>query len=520
MLGVCAGLAVLLGWRTDINVFSLNAFYRNRLVRAYLGATRLTNANSPAADPPTDRRNPQNFTGFDEKDDLPLADLIGDKPLAGPLHIVNCALNLGGSSDLSLHTRHSASFTLSPLYAGSDYEHGDASGTTSKVGYVPTAQYGGRREETTLGKAVSVSGAAASPNMGYHTSPVVAFLLTVFNLRLGWWFANPARDYARKAPHFNLRYMILELFGSATGQSKFLMVSDGGHFENLAVYELVKRRCKVIIASDAECDPTMSFEGLGSLIRMCEVDFGARITIDVGSLRPRAGSPWSEQRCAVGTIDYGDGHTGFLVYLKAAMTGHEPTAILQYKARHPHFPHESTGDQFYAEDQFESYRRLGAEVTCCAFDAAIAAVGSDDMMALARTLAQTNAPTLEHVDSFTRHTQSLIGLWDKLQKSPDLRPLDRGLFGAAVDGATADGARLRLYTCAEMLQLMENVYIDLHLEDTWDHADNSGWRALFTQWAALDEVQRTWKETSHLFGVRFGYFCERNLELPRVDRPV
>jgi len=122
------------------------------------------------------------------------------------------------------------------------------------------------------------------------------------------------------------------------------------------------------------------------------------------------------------------------------------------------------------------------------------------------------------VDNFTRHSQSLIGLWDKLQKSPDLRPLDRGLVGAAVEGAAAEGARLRLYTCAEMLRLMENVYLDLHLDDTWDHADNSGWRAQFKQWAALDEVQRTWQETSHLFGVRFGYFCERNLKLPRVER--
>ena len=392
---------------------------------------------------------------------------------------------------------------------------------------MPTEHYGGRREETTLGKAVSVSGAAASPNMGYHTSPVVSFLLTVFNLRLGWWFANPAKNYARKAPQFNLRYMILERFGSATGGSKFLMVSDGGHFENLAVYELVKRRCGVIIASDAECDPAMSFEGLGSLIRMCEVDFDVRIQIDVGSLRPRAGSPWSEQRCAVGTIDYpprepggNDGFTGYLVYLKAAMTGHEPSPILQYKARHQHFPHETTGDQFYAEDQFESYRHLGGEVTCCAFEAAIAAVGSENMVALARTLEQTNAPTLEHVDNFTRHTQSLIGLWDKLQKSPELQPLNRGLFGTAVAGAAMDGTRLRLYTCVEMLQLMENVYIDVHLDDTWEHADNSGWRALFEKWAALDEVRCTWQETAHFFGVRFGYFCERNLKLPRVDRPA
>jgi hypothetical protein len=256
---------------------------------------------------------------------------------------------------------------------------------------------------------------------------------------------------------------------------------------------------------------------------MCEVDFGVKITIDVGSLRPRAESRWSEQRCAVGEIKYpsipggADGFKGHLVYLKAAMTGHEPTAILQYKARHPHFPHETTGDQFYAEDQFESYRCLGYEVTCGAFDAGIAAVGSDDMVALAKTLKQTNAPTLEHVDNFTRHTTSLMRLWNKLPKSPDLRSLDPGLFAAAIDRSTP-GDRLRLYTCVEMLQLMENVYLDLHLDDTWTHADNSGWRKLFNQWAGLEEVRQTWKETAHLFGLRFGFFCERELGLPHVER--
>ena len=109
---------------------------------------------------------------------------------------------------------------------------------------MPTAEYGGRLGAPTLGQAISVSGAAASPNMGYHTSPVVAFLLTVFNVRLGWWFPNPARrPPAQPSPHFNLRYMIVELFGGATDKSKFLMISDGGHFENLAAYELVRRRC-------------------------------------------------------------------------------------------------------------------------------------------------------------------------------------------------------------------------------------------------------------------------------------
>ena len=99
--------------------------------------------------------------------------------------------------------------------------------------------------------------------------------------------------------------MFTELFGGATVRSRFLMVSDGGHFENLAAYELIKRGCRVIIISDAECDPTLAFEGLGTLIRMCEVDFGVRSTIDVDRCVRAPASTWSPQRCAVGTIDYG-----------------------------------------------------------------------------------------------------------------------------------------------------------------------------------------------------------------------
>ena len=205
-------------------------------------------------------------------------------------------------------------------------------------------EYGGRRGAPTLGQAISVSGAAASPNMGYHTSPVVAFLLTLFNVRLGWWFPNPARKATGyPSPHFNLRYLLAELFGGATDKSKFLMISDGGHFENLAAYELVRRRCRMIIISDGECDPKLTFEGLGTLIRMCEVDFGATITIDVKAIRPDAVSTWSQAALArSGAITYGDGHPGTLIYLKASMTGREDTAVLQYKASHPAFPHETT----------------------------------------------------------------------------------------------------------------------------------------------------------------------------------
>ena len=123
----------------------------------------------------------------------------------------------------------------------------------------------------------------------------------MFNLRLGWWFPRPDTAAAKKwTRHASAcRYMFTELFGGATFRSRFLMVSDGGHFENLGAYELIKRGCRLVIVSDAECDPTLTFEGLGTLIRMCEVDFGVQIVIDVDALRRRDGR-WSPQRVAVG----------------------------------------------------------------------------------------------------------------------------------------------------------------------------------------------------------------------------
>jgi hypothetical protein len=388
MAATLAGL-LLLAARVDINEFSLNAFYRSRLSRCYLGAARFL----------WGERRPQRFTGFDEKDDLRLAALGSDddKPAAGPLHIVNCALNLGGSSDLALHTRHSASFTLTPYATGSSYLSKDPSGMRRPrlLGYEATAAYGGADGQPTLGQAISVSGAAASPNMGYHTSPVVAFLLTVFNVRLGWWFPNPNdTGITTPSPWFSLRYMAKELFGGADDKSKYLMISDGGHFENLAAYELIRRRCHVIIISDAECDPELTFGGLGSFIRMCEVDFGVTIRLNVNAIRPGPTTKRGGARSAVGEILYGrrpDGTkipNGVLIYLKASMTGAEDSAVLQYQASHPAFPHESTGDQFYGEDQFESYRRLGSEVAEAAFQPVS---DKQDFAAVAAALEKTGA---------------------------------------------------------------------------------------------------------------------------------
>src|SRR6185503_8936686 len=139
-------------------------------------------------------------------------------------------------------------------------------------------------------------------------------------------------------------------------------------FENLGVYELIRRRCKFIIACDAEEDGRFSMEALGGMVRKCRIDFGVEIDIDTSEIRSCDEKGNSRGHCAVGRIYYpGVAEPGFLVYLKSSLTGDEVSDILQYKTQNRAFPHESTGDQFFSESQFESYRSLGYHVVRKAF---------------------------------------------------------------------------------------------------------------------------------------------------------
>lgn len=526
VVSVVTGLTLLLfAWRVDINEFSLNSFYRSRLIRCYLGATR-----------PSRERKPQNFTGFDESDDLPMVDL---RKSAGPLHIVNCSLNLGGSSDLALHTRHSASFTITPLAVGTHYERHDRPGEEKPIGFQDTENYGGAHGTTSLGKAISVSGAAASPNMGYHSSPVVAFVLTMFNARLGWWFASPRLGAVNSSsPKFSLRYLLHELLASADDRSDFLMISDGGHFENLAIYELIRRRCRVIVASDAECDPKLQFEGLGTLIRVCQVDFNVTIKIDVTSLMLDPDSGWSKNRCAVGKIIYDPEDTskdGVLIYLKASMNGHEDEAIRQYKASHLSFPHESTGNQFYGEDQFESYRQLGREIVRQAFLPVAKVDNPDDPPSIQKTytvhdlpsaakkLVAIWTPSLVSNQRFAEQGNRLVRIWNQLGSGKDLHFFDaereKLMAEKWPDEKSTDSFRPAYFVSLQIIQSMENVYMDLDLEHTWEHPDNQGWKRQFEIWAKSDAIKKTWEECHDTFGLRFQYFCNLHLELrlPKLE---
>jgi hypothetical protein len=375
---ITGGIALLFSVTVDINEFSMHHFYKNRLVRCYLGACR--NAE----------RDPNPLTGFDAGDERRLASLRHDgtlerrsddgtvtrkpAPYAGPYPIVNATLNLVKGDRLSWQERKGTSFTFTPKYCGWQYATTAASTTeVPEPSYRTTNVYaypvtGSDDGGIGLGTAIAISGAAASPNMGYQSSPALAFLMTVFNVRLGWWLGNPRRDRFKNAgPRYGLNYLVTELFGLTNDHRRYVYLSDGGHFENMGLYELIRRRCQLVMVCDGEQDGNMHFGGLGNAVRKCRTDFGVEIDIDVSRIRKDAAAGISAQHCAVGTIYYpetvgGRKLTGTLVYVKSSLTGDEPTDILEYRARQGEFPHQSTADQFFDESQFESYRRLGYHI--------------------------------------------------------------------------------------------------------------------------------------------------------------
>ncbi len=370
---------LLLSWRFDINEFSMHNFYRDRLTRAYLGASR--------------DRDPNPFTGFDPEDDLDLTTLLdcsgcerhegrkdeihGDG-YDGPYPIVNAALNLtAGKSELAWQERKASSFVFTPRHHGYDSGRLDTCiGPTGAYRRSADIAEGNDPQKLSLGTAITVSGAAANPNMGYHSAPALAFLLTVFNARLGLWMGNPGHPVHcdKKSPTFSIVPLISELFGRADADSKWVNLSDGGFFDNLGVYELVRRRCRFILACDGEGDPELRFDGLGNVIRRCRSDFGIEIRFEnLDPLKRRDDTPFSHWHCAVGSIRYDlvdeRAPQGVLVYVKSTLTGDEPADVLNYQRKHKEFPHQSTADQWFDESQFESYRRLGEHIGRVVFGA-------------------------------------------------------------------------------------------------------------------------------------------------------
>jgi hypothetical protein len=333
-------LGFVTAWLVPANKFSLHDMYHHRLTRAYLGASR-------------EQRQPNRFTGFDPDDDLELAALAGQRPL----HVVNTTLNMTLDARQGRQETRALSFTFSPLHAGSH----------ALGAYRPSAAYAFdplRRRGISLGSAVTISGGAASPQMGNFTSPTMAFLLALFNARLGVWLGNPGeagrKTWRSRDPKTGLPPIVREMLGWTTSTNPYVFLSDGGHFDNLGLWEMVLRRVRHIVVVDGGCDPEYSVPDLAAVVRRARVDHGAEITFDaeaMNALRLQAVKP----HVVTGTIRYAEtpDRVGSIVYIKPALSHDEPVDVVSYRHAHPGFPHESTANQWFTEAQFESYRALG-----------------------------------------------------------------------------------------------------------------------------------------------------------------
>ncbi|MDO9415804.1 patatin-like phospholipase family protein [Pararhizobium sp.] len=333
-----------------------------------------------------DRLNSAFDLGDKHKKGYKLTDLVtvgsgaAERPLR-PQLIVNAAVNIQ-NSETNKRGRDAGFFTFTSRYVGSDV-----------TGYVPAEAYQKAEPDLDLATTVAISGAAVSSAMGRAGPALVAPTLALLNLRLAYWLRNPARVLVSghgkrlNADDWKLPYLFFEMFKLLNEKHAKVYVSDGGHIDNLGLYQLLKRRCDVIVVSDAEADPAMTFASFVDVERFARIDLGIRMEVPVATIREAVLKRQAELKKAdvfsysapahahavFGKISYPamyDGETqiatekeGILVYIKATVTGDESTYVLDYEKRYPSFPHESTGDQFFSEEQFEAYRALGFHAT-------------------------------------------------------------------------------------------------------------------------------------------------------------
>jgi hypothetical protein len=354
MAALMAALALLAAQiMLDVNATGMHAFYRDRLAVAYQFRRRLHAQPESAQIDDACRLEPA--------PDLRLSALSPPGSHA-PYHLINATVNLQGERDPSLRGRGGDFFEFARHHIGGP-----------RVGYARTEDYETAMPCLDLGTAVAISGAAVAPNMGTFTSPALAPLLGLLNIRLGLWLPNPGQVTGHRRFRSGPLYLIREFLGRLDTHAPCVNVTDGGHLENLGVITLLRRRCALILASDAEADPALTAEALATVIRFARLDLGIEININLADIHLTSEGR-SRRHVAIGRIHYpadprhgAPASTGWLVYLKSSFVGDEPTLVQNYRMASPAFPHESTADQFFGEAQFEAYRMLGDHIASSLF---------------------------------------------------------------------------------------------------------------------------------------------------------
>jgi hypothetical protein len=321
---VSGGVATLL---LNVNLTGLHKLYRDQLAKTFVQST--------------------------EARGVPLSSV--DAGHRAPYHLINATINLPSSKNRVLRDRRGDFFVFSKHWCGAP-----------AVGYSPTSGWTANGKELDLATAMAISGAAASPQMGTSSLPSLSALMTLFNVRLGFWIENP-KTARKRIPGF--RCLLREMTGTGMSEdSVWLNLSDGGHIENMGIYELLRRRCKFIVCVDGEADPQSTFAGQLTLVRHAQIDLGVRLEPRLDDIRLDPESKYSRTHSHLLRIHYpamGPDQpeaVGLMLYLKLSLTGDEAEILKRYRTANPEFPHQSTIDQFYDEEQFEAYRQLGVHV--------------------------------------------------------------------------------------------------------------------------------------------------------------
>lgn len=403
-----------------VNLSSLTQFYSARLSRTYIGASNKARQGRGAT-----------MTAEMPGDDLEMPD-YAPHAHGGPVHLINVTLNetVGGRSQVADRDRKGLAMSVGPagLSIGVTH-HARWKDETRMAAIEPIAAVTGTNDPAhsyhiwsnspqpiepkrlSLSQWTSISGAAVATGMGAQTKLGLSLLLGIGNVRLGYWWdskVEPERQGgATPKPSVRLQRWVSNLLPVQSSLMQELLaqfhgphrqhwyLTDGGHFENTACYEFLRRRVPLIIVCDDGADPNYEFGDLANLVRKARLDFNATVRFlaaddDVvghfaelkrsipsagGKAAPKVdlGIPLSTRHLLLARIDYpddaqigspsnqGSAHSLVLV-LKPSLTGDEPLDVLQYAASHPAFPQEPTSDQFFDEAQWESYRRLGEHI--------------------------------------------------------------------------------------------------------------------------------------------------------------
>ena len=385
LVAISVLVGFVLGWFQNINLFSLHRLYRDRLMETFLPDFRLSSGDAMPKGPSEPARDAN--TAF-----LSTMYTAGN----GPYHIINANVVLAGSKEPRHRGRGGNNFILSPLFCGSD-----------ATGWRRSAHWKMHAGCMTLPTAMAISGAAINPRTGAVDrsplrEPILSFLMSLTNFRLGLWALNPSveQDCSCKTkskikekparPNFLDPGICQGLLPRMHNEDRaFIELTDGAHFDNTGLYELIRRKVKLIIMVDGTADKDINYLSLANALERIRVDFGVQIRFEekkhnLEGLLPNPKQKTAfvqkynlaERGYAIARIDYQPHNEvsrdreedGVLILIKSTMVESLPADVLGYKSAHEDFPNESTADQFFDEVQLEAYRELGYRITKAALN--------------------------------------------------------------------------------------------------------------------------------------------------------